>query len=96
MENTKLTITKDYSLLRKVLIDPNLSIVAKAIYSYLYTFKLDNNEIPEVKTIINDLQISENKFYKNKKQLIENGYLITEIQRNKNRISGLKYILVGL
>lgn len=92
----QISTIKNYSLLRKVLTDNKLSIVAKTIYSYIYSLKLDNEKIPEVKIIINELQISENRFYKNKKQLIENGYLITETQRTGNRIIGLKYILLGL
>lgn len=66
-----------YGLLAQaVMFDIDLPITSKAIYAYLCSHLGSGRTIfPKVTTIIADLKISENTFYKYLKLLIENGYI---------------------
>ncbi|GMA65775.1 helix-turn-helix domain-containing protein (plasmid) [Alicyclobacillus fastidiosus] len=63
-----------------VMRDKNLSGPARLIYAYLCTFaggNLEDERIawPSVSTILEELDMSQNTFYKHRKQLIEAGYI---------------------
>ena len=64
----------------------NLSIEAKAIYCYLKTFTGKNNECyPSVELLCKELDISPTRYYKHEKQLIDQGVIKKERQRNGSR-----------
>ena len=88
-------LTKGYGIMPKMIVlDKNLSIEAKAIYAFLTSFGGNGNApFPSVETIIKYLSISENRFYKYRKELINNGYIEVKPRYDKNkRISNI-YIL---
>lgn len=62
--------------------DQNLTIEAKAIFTYL--FQLVDSEgfihSPSLNTLTNHLAISENRFRRHRELLIDNGYLISHHQ----------------
>ncbi|HAC0715703.1 TPA_asm: DnaD domain protein [Listeria monocytogenes] len=71
-----------YGIIAKALMrDKDLSIEAKSIYSYLASFAgAGNTAFPSVELILSELNISRDRFYKHRKQLVEKGY-ITVIQK---------------
>lgn len=61
---------------KKIMTDNSISIEAKGIYAYLASFAgNDHIAFPSKKKILNDLNISENRYYKHREQLIKAGYL---------------------
>lgn len=79
---------------QSVLRDSNLSIEAKGIYSYLCTFANANREASvDIDTIVDELKISENRFFKYRKELVDKGYLIIKNTRSNNRVDINIYIL---
>lgn len=88
-------LSKGYGIMPKmVALDKNLSIESKAIYAFLTSFSgVGQGVFPSVETIINYLKISENRFYKYRKELIDNGYITVKPRyTNNKRISNI-YIL---
>ncbi|MCM64906.1 hypothetical protein CKA04_15595 [Listeria monocytogenes] len=71
-----------YGIIAKaVMRDTGLSIEAKSIYSYLASFAgAGNTAFPSVELILAELNISRDRFYKHRKQLVEKGY-ITVVQK---------------
>lgn len=69
--------TKGYGIIPKlVMMDRDLSIEAKAIYSYIASFAGNGESaFPSVKKICYDLQINEKRFSRHKKVLIDKGYI---------------------
>lgn len=71
-----------------------LTIEAKAIYAYLAAYAGSTNvAFPSVELIVDELGISENRFHKNKKILIEQGYLSVHRERTENGFSKNIYTL---
>lgn len=71
---------------KKAMRDKNLSVEAKAIYSYICSFAgAGATSFPGVSLMLNELGISEKRFYTHRKQLIENGYISIIKQRKNNR-----------
>ncbi|HBM4219687.1 TPA: helix-turn-helix domain-containing protein, partial [Listeria innocua] len=75
-----------YGIIAKALMrDKDLSIEAKSIYSYLASFAgAGNTAFPSVELIIAELNISRDRFYKHRKQLVEKGF-ITVIQKKGDK-----------
>lgn len=71
-----------------VMFDRNISVQSKAIYAYFASYTGSGRTIfPKVETILSDLKMSKNTFYKHFKPLLENGYIkISKAKgfRNKN------------
>ena len=74
---------KGYGLIPKsIMIDTNLSIEAKAIYAYLASYSGSGNKsFPGVETMLYHLDISKKRYYKYRKELIDNGYIKIEQTR---------------
>lgn len=86
-----------YGLIPKLVTrDKDLTIEAKAIYAYLASFAGNVQQaFPSVSLICSELSISEKRFTKHRKMLIDKGYI--EIKRNRkedgNGFSNNIYIL---
>lgn len=67
--------------------DKRLSIEAKAIYAYFVSYAgAGNSAFPKLKTILEDLSISKNRFYRHRKLLIDFGYISVEAFRNEQKV----------
>lgn len=61
---------------KKVMIDPRLTIEAKAIYAYLVSYAgAGETCFPGYEIILHHLNISKDRFYKHRKLLIQYGYI---------------------
>ncbi|MCM1992557.1 helix-turn-helix domain-containing protein [Oceanirhabdus seepicola] len=71
---------KGYGLIAKsVMIDTNISIGAKALYSYICAYNgNDRGAFPTRERILKELKIGKDSLLKYRKELVENGYLIVE------------------
>ena len=59
-----------------IMFDKDVSIVGKSIYAYLCSYLgAGRTTFPKVTTILSDLKIAENTFYKHFKPLLEKGYI---------------------
>jgi hypothetical protein len=73
---------------KKVMVDTELSLQAKAIYSYLVSYAWGKDKVyPTIKTMLYHLGIAENTFLKHRKGLVDRGYITIETTRqgSKNR-----------
>lgn len=70
-------LSQGYGIIPKMLMkDDDLTIEAKAIYAYIASYAgAGSTAFPGVSLICHDLNISENRFHKHKKVLIEKGYI---------------------
>lgn len=70
-------MSKGYGIIPKlVMMDQDLSIEAKAIYSYIASYAGNGDSaFPSIKKICYDLQINEKRFSRHKKVLLEKGYI---------------------
>ncbi|ALV21033.1 DnaD domain protein [Carnobacterium antarcticum] len=70
-------MSKGYGIIPKlVMMDKDLSIEAKAIYSYIASYAGNGvSAFPSIKKICYDLQINEKRFSRHKKVLLEKGYI---------------------
>lgn len=69
---------------KQVIKDTRLSIEAKAIYCYLSAYAgNDGYAFPSLELILNELQISEKRYYKHRDILIKLGYITTVEKKNK-------------
>lgn len=70
-------MSQGYGIIPKLIMrDKALSIEAKAIYAYISSYAGNGDTaFPGVELICSDLDISENRFHKHKKPLIEKGYI---------------------
>lgn len=84
-----------YGLIQKsVMRNKNLSIEAKAIYGYIASFAgTSMKAYPSVELICAELNISEKRFRKYRKELVELGYLTIERQRLEKGFSKNIYSL---
>jgi DnaD/phage-associated family protein len=78
-------MSKGYGIIPKLIMkDKSLSIEAKGIYAYIASYAgAGTTAFPSVDLICGDLQISENRFHKNKKLLIDYGYIEVKRVRDK-------------
>jgi hypothetical protein len=64
---------------KMVMRDKQLTVEAKAIYSYIASFAGNGNTAyPSVDLICDELQIGKDRFQKHKKYLLEKGYLVIQ------------------
>lgn len=74
--------------------DKRLSVEAKAIYSYLSSFAgAGMTSFPSVELIIEELGVSEKRFYKHRKTLIELGYISVKQEKSGNKFTKNIYII---
>ena len=69
-----------YGIIPKMVMrDKQLTVEAKAIYSYIASFAgTGNTAYPSVDLICDELQIGKDRFQKHKKYLLEKGYLVIQ------------------
>ncbi len=86
---------KGFGIIPKLIMqDEELSIEAKAIYSYMASYAgAGDTAFPGVEKMIRDLAISEKRFYNHRKQLVEQGYITITKTRDGNRRSNNIYTL---
>lgn len=82
-------LSKGYGLISQLAMrDKNLTIEAKAIYSYLCSFAgAGDTAFPSVSLICSELGISEDRFYKHRKHLIQRGYISVEQQKEAGKMA---------
>lgn len=81
---------------KKITRDASLSIEAKAIYAYLASFADENGiAYPGIELMCHELNISEKRFHRHKKQLIDQGFISVERERTDNGWSNNIYTLIG-
>lgn len=74
--------------------DKRLSVEAKAIYSYLSSFAgAGMTAFPSVELMLSELNISEDRFYKHRKQLIELGYVSIKQEKGKGKFAQNIYVI---
>lgn len=86
---------KGYGITGKaVMLDTDLSLTAKAIYAYFCSFGGAGAFVfPRRETILHDLKLSKNGYYKHYKTLIENNYL--RIEKKKGYLNKNTYVIVA-
>lgn len=87
-----------YGLMPKLVMqDKRLTIEAKAIYAYIVSFAgAGSTAFPSLRKILEDLQISEKRFYKHRKLLIDCNYIsVTQIRNEKKEIIKNLYTLIS-
>lgn len=73
---------------KRVMKDTNIDIEAKALYSYLSAYAgSSETAFPGINLICHELNISDKRFKKYRKQLEDNGYLSVERERTNNGFS---------
>ena len=87
--------SKGYGFMPKLVAkDQDLSIEAKAIYSYLASYSgAGLSSFPSTSLILHDLGISENRYLKHRKTLVDKGYLTIKRERLDNGFSKNIYII---
>ncbi|MFI3729484.1 conserved phage C-terminal domain-containing protein [Vagococcus fluvialis] len=87
--------SKGYGFMPKLVAkDQELSIEAKAIYSYLASYSgAGLSSFPSTSLILHDLGISENRYLKHRKTLVDRGYLTIKRERLDNGFSKNIYII---
>ena len=74
--------------------DSNLNIEAKGLYAYLCSYAGSGNIcFPSVDLICDHLNISKNRFYKYRQQLIERGYITVKENRSDGKRDNNTYII---
>ncbi|MBF9293396.1 helix-turn-helix domain-containing protein [Staphylococcus epidermidis] len=74
--------------------DRNISIEAKALYSYLSAYAgADESAFPSVDLIKHELGIGKHRFLRAKNELIDNGYLMVDRKQTKNIYGSNLYTL---
>lgn len=90
----KSILSKGYGMIPKLVMQSNISIEAKAIYAYMCSFAGNGQSaFPSVEKIISDLKISDNRFYKYRRELVDCGFINIKRTRNKNRRDKNIYII---
>lgn len=83
-------------LLMAVMLDNSITIEAKAIYAYIYSFCFPNKEEYLITSnIIRDLGINKERFYKHRKILTEKGLLAAEPVKERGKVCCTMYSLIG-
>lgn len=79
---------------KKPMRDKRLSPEAKAIYAYICSFAgAGNSAFPGADLMMAELQMSEKRFYKHRKLLIEYGYIEIVKNRRENRRDNNTYLI---
>lgn len=88
-------LSKGYGIIPKLVAqDTKLTAEAKAIYSYLCSYAgSGQTAFPSVSLMVHHLDMSENRFYKHRKYLIDRGYVSIERVRTDNGFSKNIYTL---
>ena len=89
---------KGYGIMPKLVMqDSRLTIEAKAIYAYIVSFAgAGSSAFPSLKKILSELNISENRFYKHRKLLINHNFLtVKQVKNAKGMIIKNVYTLVS-
>ncbi|MCC3714759.1 helix-turn-helix domain-containing protein [Staphylococcus haemolyticus] len=87
-DKVKTSITGYGLVFKRVMKDTNIDIEAKALYSYLSAYAgSSETAFPGVNLICHELNISDKRFKKYRKQLEDNGYLSVERERTNNGFS---------
>ena len=74
--------------------DKRLSVEAKAIYSYLSSFAgAGMTSFPSVELIIEELGMSEKRFYKHRKLLVDCGYVSVKQEKTGNKFAKNVYVI---
>ncbi|MDU7069621.1 MAG: helix-turn-helix domain-containing protein [Clostridium perfringens] len=91
----KSILSKGYGIIPKLVMQSNISIEAKSIYAYMCSFA-GNGEtaFPSIEKIIKDLNISESRFYRHRKQLIEHGFIKVQQNKLKGKVINNTYIIL--
>lgn len=86
-----------YGIIAKsVMRNKNLSVEAKAIYSYLVSFSgAGLSSFPSTELILSELGISNRRYLSHRKTLEELGYLVITRERVENGFSRNKYMIVS-
>lgn len=87
--------SKGFGIIQQsVMQDPELSIEAKGLYSYFASYTGSGSSIfPKRETILKDLKLSKNSYYKHYNSLINNGYL--RVNKMKGYMNRNVYTLVS-
>lgn len=87
-DRIKNSITGYGLVFKRVMKDTNIDIEAKALYSYLSAYAgSSETAFPGVRLICHELNISDKRFKKYRKQLEDNGYLTVDRERTNNGFS---------
>ena len=88
-------LSKGYGIIPKLVAqDTKLTAEAKAIYSYLCSYAgAGQTAFPSVSLMVHHLDMSENRFYKHRKYLVDRGYVSIERVRTDNGFSKNIYTL---
>lgn len=93
-DKVKTSITGYGLVFKRVMKDKNISIEAKALYSYLSAYAgADENAFPSVDLIKHELGIGKHRFLRAKNELINNGYLTVDRKQTKNIYGSNLYTL---
>lgn len=70
--------SNEYGFVNKeIMKDPNISAEAKTIYAYLSSYAGNKDTaFPSVSLICYELNMSKNRFYKHRKELIDKGIIL--------------------
>ncbi|MCE4963039.1 helix-turn-helix domain-containing protein [Staphylococcus haemolyticus] len=93
-DKVKTNITGYGLVFKRVMKDRNISIEAKALYSYLSAYAgADESAFPSVDLIKHELGIGKHRFLRAKNELIDNGYLTVDRKQTKNIYGSNLYTL---
>ncbi|MCI2874983.1 helix-turn-helix domain-containing protein [Staphylococcus hominis] len=93
-DTIKNSITGYGLVFKRVMKDRNISIEAKALYSYLSAYAgVDESAFPSVDLIKHELGIGKHRFLRAKNELIDNGYLTVDRKQTKNIYGSNLYTL---
>ncbi|MBC2908735.1 helix-turn-helix domain-containing protein [Staphylococcus hominis] len=93
-DKVKTSITGYGLVFKRVMKDRNISIEAKALYSYLSAYAgADESAFPSVDLIKHELGIGKHRFLRAKNELIDNGYLMVDRKQTKNIYGSNLYTL---
>lgn len=93
-DKVKTTITGYGLVFKRVMKDKNISVEAKALYSYLSAYAGANESaFPSVDLIKHELGIGKHRFLRAKNELIDNGYLMVDRKQTKNIYGSNLYTL---
>ena len=89
-------LSKGYGIIPKLVMkDKDLTIESKAIYSYLCSYAGNGDTaFPSVSLMCSDLGISETRYLKHRKTLLDKGYITVKRERKDRKWSNNVYTIV--
>lgn len=95
MSDRLIDVTGGYgTIYKQVMKEPNLSIEAKAIYCYLSSYAGGKDiAFPSIGLICHELNISEKRFYKHRKELLDKNIISKTRERTNNGFSKTIYTI---